>query len=522
MSRFLLINSPSHEPGKVLNKAGRWIPGEQLGLCYLAAILRRANHTVEIWDAFMLGISAAEVAARLDARLDDFDIIGLSVSDGKVHGCALLLELLQDLPSRLHLTLGGHTATLCAKEFLANYPRVDSVIRGEGEIPVLELANALAEGAPLSAVSGISFRLPDGKIQSNKMPQLSHDLDQLPFPARDNIELCLSRRFSVSLETSRGCKGVCTFCATRMMYQPSIGRTWRARSVENVLAEVEILINEHGVRRIAFEDEDFLGFGSANGFERARALAEEILRRGLEFEWAMLTRVDNVDRDLMALLQKAGLRFVFLGAETGSQRSLDFYLKETTVDQNARAIGILRALGIDHEVLWIMYDPETTLEDLEANLDFLKHLDSLNVNLLNRLRVYHGTPMHARLARNGRLRGTFLEYDYDFHDPRVTLFEREATNGLNAFYQVLNRADVLKWELGDTHPLTQLVTTVSQRVHVSATIWLRGLIAAIRQQSDVSRFSGEAVSAAADCARLLARLVAAWKSATKNTSEAVA
>ena len=87
MTRILLVNAPSHEPGKVLNKIGRWIPGEQLGLCYLAAVLRGGGHTVEIWDAFIEGWSAAEVASRVYARIEEFDVVGVSVSDGKVVRC---------------------------------------------------------------------------------------------------------------------------------------------------------------------------------------------------------------------------------------------------------------------------------------------------------------------------------------------------------------------------------------------------------------------------------------------------
>lgn len=510
MTRALVVNAPSHKPGEVLNKLGRWIPGEQLGLCYLAAVLRRVGHHVELCDAFMLGMSADEVADMVLSRAGEFDLVGLSVSDGKVHGCARVLELLAGLDGSVHLTLGGHTATLCDSEFLERYPRLDSVVRGEGEIPVVALCDALDRGEPWTGVAGLSHRSEDGQVVANPMPTLTHDLDELPFPARDNLRLCLDSGFAVSIETSRGCKGVCSFCATRMMYQPSTGRVWRPRSVGHVLAEVETLVRDHGVRRIAFEDEDFLGFGSERGFQRATELAEEILRRGLDFEFAMLTRVDNVDRDLFALLQRAGLRFVFIGAESGSQRALNSYRKETTVEDNIRAVRILRDLGIEHEILWIMYDPDTTMADVEANVAFLDHVDALNVNLLNRMRVYHGTPMHARMSRQRRLTGDFLEYDYDFRDRRVTAFERAASQGLNAFYQVINRADVLKWEVGDGHGLGRAVSTVTERVHLHAVAWLRELVDAVNADRPLDDLQDRAVAAATDDARLLARIVAAW------------
>src|SRR5262245_60331465 len=129
--RILLINAPSAKPGAVFNKLGIWIPGEQLGICYLAAVLRRDGHQVSILDAFLLGLSPDQVVQFINDRVSATDLIGLSISDGKVEGAVEILQQVDNLLPHCHLTLGGHTATLCAIEFLSDYPRVDSVVIGE-------------------------------------------------------------------------------------------------------------------------------------------------------------------------------------------------------------------------------------------------------------------------------------------------------------------------------------------------------------------------------------------------------
>jgi radical SAM superfamily enzyme YgiQ (UPF0313 family) len=442
--KVVLVNAPSDHLAAARNKLGLWIPGEQLGICYLAATLRRDGHTVELIDAFLSGLSPDEVISQVLQHSRDADVVGLSISDGKVLGAVRVLEGLEDLPPHSHLALGGHTATLCAKEFLQDHPRVDSVIIGEGEWTLPELCKRIERGTEWRDLRGLAARV-DGKIVKNAVAPLV-DLDSLPFPARDNLRLCERAGFAISMETSRGCKGVCSFCATRMMFDPDRGPTWRARSAESILEEVEYLIRDYDVRRISFEDEDFLGFGGKAGNTRAIVFAEEVLRRGLKFTWSTLTRVDNVEHELFALLKRAGLQLIFIGAENSDQKILNRYRKGISSDQNRRAVEILKSLDLPHQLLWIMYDPYTDFSSLGSNVRFFEdYSTALNINLDNSLRVYHGTPLHSRLARESRIRGSYLEYEYDIPDPKVRAFREAMTVGLNVPFALIKKLNDVLW-----------------------------------------------------------------------------
>jgi len=196
-----------------------------------------------------------------------------------------------------------------------------------------------------------------------------------------------------------------------------------------VADEIESLVRDHGIQAVRFWDDNFMGPGQ-RGREAAEALAREFNRRrsrGLpEFRFSFECRVTDVDPDLFRLLKEAGLRRVFLGVEAMNQRQLDFFNKKVAVEDNRRALRVLEELGLDAVIGMIMFDPDTTTAELEANLAFLKEsfgswgaVRSKVAKPWNRLEVYAGTPVEANLRAQGRLKGNYLRYDYDFADLTV-------------------------------------------------------------------------------------------------------
>ena len=111
-----------------------------------------------------------------------------------------------------------------------------------------------------------------------------------------------------------------------------------------------------------------------------------------------------------------------MGLESGTDESLEYFNKQTTVEQNRNAVSLLHRLGIDPTVSLINFFYKTDLDELRKNLSFLL---SLNVNflqgLLNRFIVYHGTPMAKKLADLGKIKGFFPEYTYDFEDTKTEI-----------------------------------------------------------------------------------------------------
>lgn len=345
-------------------------PMEHLGLAYLAASLRRGGHTVEIVDAEVLGLSEADLVARLaDA---DFGLLGITMPDEHSAEAALgFLSRWQSARERgrePHVTAGGHYATASAGHLLATTPGLDSVVLYEGEETVCELADRLAEGRDWRATPGIAYEAEGRLRESEPRPKLA-DLDELLFPARDMLPVLLRADpdTAAAVLSSRGCHRRCSFCRVRSFFG-----SWRGRSAVNVVDELEILARDFGVSRFDFQDDNFVGPGE-RGRRRAMAIAEQICRRGIDPEFRIMCSADAVTHDVIARLMDAGLSSVFVGIESGSQTRLTAYRKGT-VEQNIRALDVLGRLGIlaKSEIGFIMFDPSGSLEEIEENLAFLR------------------------------------------------------------------------------------------------------------------------------------------------------
>ncbi|HHV61493.1 MAG TPA: radical SAM protein [Firmicutes bacterium] len=419
--KVLLINPPRH--------ASLTDSIENLGLGYIAAGLRRAGHDVTLLDASIENLSIDAVVRRV---LEE---------KPRLIGISILFQLLAEIPlslarsikragSNAHITVGGHFPTFAFREVLGAEYGIDSVVRGEGDVTIIELARALEEGRSLQTVSGLAYTEGENIVCTTPR-ELVAELDSLPVPARDSLKSVLRRGGKACISTSRGCYGNCSFCSIRAFYGLSPGRVWRSRSPEGVLEELMILARDFDVDDIWVVDDTFIGPGRP-GRERAARIAELLIRESPgnpRMALRISCRADEVDKELFALLKRAGVKEVFLGIESGVQRALDIFNKGTTVEQNERAIRILRELDIDFSLGFILLHPYTTFEELSENLSFLRkvgyplsRVPISPTDYLPRLQVLVGTPIAERLRREGRLGGSLFDYTYEFDDPRVRAY----------------------------------------------------------------------------------------------------
>lgn len=395
-------------------------PTEHLGLAYLAAMLRaKGNYDVEIIDAPLNGLSLSQTVKEIAKR--QFKVLGISIPYQQWALVPLkMANMLRSRGLKAHVTIGGFFPSFAYENLLEQFHSIDSVIRGEGEETLLDLVTALVQGDDWRQVKGIAYREGD-EIVCNPTHPLIRDLDSLPFPERDTLPSALRRCGYASLLSSRGCYARCTFCSVVSFYGIGAGPRYRARSVQNVVEEIARLQKEFSVAKFFFNDANLIGPGRA-GKDRAWRLADEMISRGLQINFSIQCRADDVEEDLFSYLKEAGLRRVFIGIESGVQEVLDRFKKGVTIAQNLEALEILKRLGLNMAIGFITFDPDTKLEDIMDNIAFLKKAGvyrnkQATVDLLNRLQIFAGTPIEETLLKQGRLRGAYLHYEYDISDP---------------------------------------------------------------------------------------------------------
>jgi len=259
----------------------------------------------------------------------------------------------------------------CA-EYLAE--GADFILLGEGEITLRELILALEAGrTDPRSIAGLAFADPaTGEVVSTPPRAVLHDLDQLPDPAWDLVDMADYQRiwrshgyFSLNLATTRGCPYKCNWCA-----KPIYGNRYNSRSPERVVAEIEGLMQRYGATHFWMADDIF---GLKPGWvQRFRDLVKA---RGLHFSYKIQSRVDLLlKEDNIAALAESGLQQAWVGAESGAQRILDAMDKGTTVAEIREATRLLKKHGV--EVCFFLqygYLGETR-EDIEATLRLVEEL----------------------------------------------------------------------------------------------------------------------------------------------------
>lgn len=335
-----------------------------------------------------------------------------------------LADRLRQAGVRVHFTAGGHFPSIRPGEVLQLIPALDSVVCFEGEYTLLELLRRLSSPAEWKKILGLAFRW-NGEVRINSPRPLITNLDTLPGLVRSEPRVLSHGVRTASMLASRGCLYDCAFCSIRQFYQGAPGPLRRTRSPRSVVREMVDLYEQYGVRFFNFQDDDFAA-KTPQQRQWLHDFLSELSSAGLPGRtiWKIACRVDDVEVEFMRQCQDHGLAGVYLGVESGNLTGLQVLNKHVTVEQNARAIQILKDLEISFEMGFMLFDPSSTVDTVAQNIHFLREMMSDGKAPVNfcKMLPYAGTPIEAQLQHEGRLRGTVSQPDYSFLDPRLDLY----------------------------------------------------------------------------------------------------
>lgn len=388
---------------------------EYLGAGYLIASLPKEISAGYI-DAYNYDYSFEEVLKFVKRYNPSF--IGISCNFfNSVPSTVILVNKLRNNGYKKHISIGGHGAVSCKDKMIEKLD-IDSICLCEGEICFPELITKYLKNEDYTYIKGYWFKK-RGEIIKNEYSMLVKNLDEINFPIRTNIitNKTLKQDFEnsvYSIITSRGCPYKCKFCDIKSFYNNAEGKSWRMRSVKNIVDEIENLYNRYGVQDIFFGDDNFIG-STKTGKDRMFEFCDELDKRNLNITFSAECRVTDVDVKLFRRLKESGLKSVMLGIENGSQSMLDRWNKSLKVEESINAIKILRQLNINVHANYILYDMNTTINELEENYDFMLktgiHKTEDPIYLFNNhLGIFPGTEFEAELKKSNRLRNYIQDY----------------------------------------------------------------------------------------------------------------
>ncbi len=401
-----------------------------LGIGYLASTLRKNGYEVEVIDFEVDPDLILERVKFVDPVLVGFSLI----FQFYITKFSSLIDKLRDGGIDCHFTMGGHFPSLSYAEALDNAPNLDSVVRFEGELTLLEMVETLHRDEDWRGIQGIAYRNNEGEIVSNTLRPLIENLDLLPLPDREFKPMSILGLDIMPLIASRGCSRKCSFCSIHTFYRAVPGKIVRLRKIKNVVDEMKMLYEERNSKIFLFQDDDFPIVGPV--WRRwTLDFVDELYRQDLvgKVIWKINCRADVVETELFETLRDAGLYLVYMGLESGSEEGLSVLNKGLSVEQNVNAVNTLKSIGLMFQYGFMLFDPSTTFNSVRENLDFLRTItrDGDLGATFCRMLPYDGTAIKDQLAAEGRLRGDVTNPDYDFLDPRLDGFFREVNETQN-------------------------------------------------------------------------------------------
>lgn len=381
--------------------AGSILP--PLGLAYIAAMLEKFNHKVEIFDGIAEGITINEFISKLNS----YDIIGITANSNFAYRVKETAKAIKEKDKDIMVIGGGSHAHTIPMDLLAA-KNIDFTAIGEAEYTFVELADEFDKGKRIKEIKeekkikGLAFLDNEGRIFKTEGRPLIPNLDEIPMPARHLLPMKLyktsearaNRHPSHSMITSRGCPYPCTFC-----YQDLYGKSHRCHSPQRVVDEMELLVNKYGAREVSFWDDVFT-------LKKDRVI--EICRlkkeRGLDVPWSCESRVDSVNSEMLKEMASANCEFISYGVESGSERMLGVIRKLETKDAIRKGFQMTKEAGIKIRGYFMLGLYDETLEEMQETIDFAIELDPDTVGFTIWC-PFPGTADYKRVVEDGSYNG---------------------------------------------------------------------------------------------------------------------
>ena len=380
-----------------------------LGILYLASYLRERKSDLEI--KITDGVRFGYQKTIDEIKRFKPDVLGVSFTTPAASGAYQLVNDVKAALPETTVVCGGPHSTALPEDVLSRC-QADYVVKGEGEVIFYNLVSS----SDPKSVPGIAYRDGDRIIETPPEPLISN-LDEIPFPARDLIDMkkypgyyVTKKRPDTDIMSTRGCPFNCTFCSNPVWKHQ---KPWmRSRSPENVVKEIEMLVRDYGIREYFDQCDEF------NASKKwATSVCDELIARKLDVIWKVQVRVDTLDENLVAKMAKAGCWLAFIGIESGNQETLEGIKKHVTLEQVREACRLFHKYGIKVFGLFMAFnvweeEGQLVYEDVEKTRQTLKFAESLvKEGLMQYLTWSLATPYPASELYDIALRHQLLSDD---------------------------------------------------------------------------------------------------------------
>lgn len=398
--KVLLINPPvERKEGNIWKIVSSSMP--PLGLAMVASCLEKGGGSVKILDLPAEGLRVDDISAFI--KKEKFDYFGITATTLVINNALAIAKIIKSYYPEAIIVFGGVHASIYPEMVLA-HEFVDYVIRGEGEVSFLDLL----QGKRKAEIGGLSYK-ENGEMKHNPPAPLIADLDLLPYPAYHLLPMKkyhpalggYKRLPAISMLTSRGCPGVCTFC-----YKKMFGSKTRFRSAQSLVAEIEYLIAHYGIREIVFYDDTFTVHK-----DNVKKFCELLIEKNINLSWSCMSRIDCTDEIVLQLMKQAGCHQICYGLESAEVQILKNIKKNISLQKAEKICQATKKAEITLRLAFMLGNPGESEETLNKTIDLALRLkpDLVQFNITT---PYPGTEMFDWAKENKYLKTENWE-DYD-------------------------------------------------------------------------------------------------------------
>ena len=437
-----------------------------LGLGYIGAILEREGYEVTIVDCpsegydtltdigkdrVVYGLTSAQIRARIEQYKPD--VIGISCLFSTLEKRMLdIARIAREVNPEVTIIVGGpHVGAYY--ERLIRHPEVDYCVIGEGEETISRLMRALRDRQGLENVPALCYRR-GGQIVVQARTGYIQDLDVIPYPARHLVDMETyfrigepqglrfdgERRVRVTqMTTSRGCPFQCTYCGKNVTW----GKTYRTRSAENVLDEMQFLIEHYGVEHFAFQDDNFTA-----DMERATRIFDGMVERKFNITWEGPNGlgVNFLSPALLEKMKASGCSSFTIAVESANDTTLLRVKKPNYIRLAPPIVKKAKELDIEVRGFFMIGFPGETEPEVMRTVEYARNLD-LAVSAFALVTPLPGTQLYNECVAAGMID----EAAVDFEDFSFGAFELKLSQVPVQRLKAIRKVEWLKTVLQDEH-----------------------------------------------------------------------
>ena len=388
-----------------------------VGISYIAAALKKSNYRVKIIDCVGAGIN--EIHTTVDNRFKiqgidvdrsiqminkDCDIIGISTmfSQEWPHIRRYINKVRDSFPNA-KIIVGGEHATAMPEFSLRDCPEIDYIIKGEGELALIQLVYNIRKGIE-DKISGVVF-LMDGRYNESLLAPRLVKIENLPWPSwelldiepyfQPNFTMGISQGRNMPLLATRGCPYQCTFCSSPQMWTTR----YVMRPASDVVDEIEYYIKKYQINSV-----DFYDLTAIVKKEWVMDFTNELKRRNLDITWQLPsgTRSEALDEEVISRLADTGIKFLVYAPESGSKRILKEIKKKVNLKKLTQSVSFAKKNKIITKLNFIIGFPNEKRLDILKTLLFIWKLALLKVNDCNLsiFSPYPGSEIYDELRKS--------------------------------------------------------------------------------------------------------------------------